>query len=137
MSSDGTLRDSNGVDAVGRPEGRPVAPAPTVISLHQISKIYPGVVALSDLDLSIREGEIHGLVGENGAGKSTLLKILAGAHQPSSGTLEAFGEPVQFTTPKDARKRGIATVYQELTVLPAMSSLDNVFLGQEMRRGAL
>jgi ABC-type sugar transport system ATPase subunit len=100
-----------------------------------MSKTYPGVIALQGIDLDIAAGEIHGLVGENGAGKSTLLKILTGAHGPTSGIMEVFGEEVSFDTPLAARKCGITAVYQELTVIPAMTAAANVFLGQERRRG--
>jgi ribose transport system ATP-binding protein len=111
--------------------------AGTAISLRAISKTYPGVVALDGIDLDITAGEIHALVGENGAGKSTLLKILTGAHGPTSGTIEIFGDEVSFETPLAARKCGITAVYQELTVIPVMSAAANVFLGQERRRGPL
>ena len=111
------------------------APAVAAISLRGISKTYPGAIALDGIDLDIKAGEIHGLVGENGAGKSTLLKILTGAHGPTLGTMEVFGEEVLFETPLAARKLGITAVYQELTVIPAMSAAANVFLGQERRHG--
>jgi ribose transport system ATP-binding protein len=110
-------------------------PGVAAISLRDISKTYPGVIALDGIDLDINAGKIHGLVGENGAGKSTLLKILTGAHGPTLGTMEVFGEEVFFDTPLAARKFGITAVYQELTVIPAMSAAANVFLGQERRRG--
>lgn len=137
MASDYNLTGSETVRAVppGTSSDGPGAPAPVALCLEQICKLYPGVSAMSGLDLTVLEGEIHGLVGENGAGKSTVLKILAGAHRATSGTIAVFGEPADFHAPKDAQRRGIATVYQELTVLPAMSALDNVFLGQELRRG--
>jgi ABC-type sugar transport system ATPase subunit len=110
-------------------------PGVAAISLRGISKTYPGVIALDGIDLDINAGEIHGLVGENGAGKSTLLKILTGAHGPTLGTMEVFGEEVFFDTPLAARMFGITAVYPELTVIPAMSAAANVFLGQERRRG--
>jgi ABC-type sugar transport system ATPase subunit len=91
------------------------------------------VRALEEVDLDIVSGEVHGLVGENGAGKSTLLKILTGAHEPSTGTIELFGEEVELTDPKAARRHGITAVYQELTVVPSLSAAANVFLGQERR----
>jgi ABC-type sugar transport system ATPase subunit len=111
------------------------APGVAAISLRKISKTFPGAIALDGIDLDINAGEIHGLVGENGAGKSTLLKILTGAHGPTLGTMEVFGEEVFFEKPLAARKAGITAVYQELTVIPAMSAAANVFLGQERRHG--
>jgi len=111
------------------------AQAVAAISLRGISKTYPGAIALDGIDLDINAGEIHGLVGENGAGKSTLLKILTGAHGPTLGTMEVFGEEILFDNPLAARKFGITAVYQELTVIPAMSAAANVFLGQARRRG--
>lgn len=135
MSSERVITGSDVVaaDVAGGPVGSPAASV--AVTLRAIGKSYPGVQALRGVDLDIRTGEIHGFVGENGAGKSTLLKILAGAHAPSHGSIEVFGRPVSLSSPKDARALGIATVYQELTVLPARSALANVFLGQEKRRG--
>ncbi|MEZ5122117.1 MAG: ATP-binding cassette domain-containing protein, partial [Solirubrobacterales bacterium] len=124
-----TGSDVVAADVAGGPVGSPAASV--AVTLRAIGKSYPGVQALRGVDLDIRTGEIHGFVGENGAGKSTLLKILAGAHAPSHGSIEVFGRPVSLSSPKDARALGIATVYQELTVLPARSALANVFLGQE------
>lgn len=100
-----------------------------------ISKTYPGVQALEDINLDIAAGEVHGLVGENGAGKSTLLKIITGAHTPSTGTIELFGEPVELSDPHTARGLGIRAVYQELMVIPTLSAVANVFLGQAKRVG--
>jgi ABC-type sugar transport system ATPase subunit len=111
--------------------GRAASPA---IRFVRVSKVYPGVRALEGVDLEVHARKVHALVGENGAGKSTLLKILAGAHAPSSGHLEIFGERLEFHGPKDARRLGIAAVYQELTVIPAMTAVANVFLGQPRSR---
>jgi ABC-type sugar transport system ATPase subunit len=105
------------------------------LRLRGISKTYPGVEALTDIDLDIAAGEVHGLVGENGAGKSTLLKVIAGADPPSAGTIELFGEPVELSDPHTARVLGIRAVYQELMVIPALSAVANVFLGQAKRIG--
>jgi ABC-type sugar transport system ATPase subunit len=107
------------------------------VAFERIGKAFPGVVALDDISFSIAVGEIHALVGENGAGKSTLLKILTGAHAPTVGTIALFGGETTIDTPKAARDMGIAAVYQELTIIPAMSALANVFLGQPLRRGPL
>jgi ABC-type sugar transport system ATPase subunit len=99
-----------------------------------VSKSYPGVEALTEIDFDVRVGEVHALVGENGAGKSTLLKILTGAHPPSGGDIEVFGERVDFNGPRDAQRLGIAAVYQELTVIPVLTATANVFLGQARAR---
>lgn len=117
--------------------GSSVGAGPAAVSMFALSKRYPGVNALRNIDLTIKAEEIHGLVGENGAGKSTLLKMLAGAHGPSSGEMEVFGEKVEFSSPRDANRHGIATVYQELTALPALTAIANVFLGREPRRGPI
>jgi ABC-type sugar transport system ATPase subunit len=99
--------------------------------------MYPGVAALEDVSFEVGTGEVHALVGENGAGKSTLLKVLTGAHAATEGTVELFGQEVALDSPKAARALGIAAVYQELTLIGAMSALANVFLGQPLRRGPL
>ena len=124
----------------GSPDRQAAAPpssggaAAPAIRFVGVSKAYPGVHALEEFDLEVGVGEVHALVGENGAGKSTLLKILSGAHVPSSGHLELFGERLEFHGPKDARRLGIAAVYQELTIVPAMTAVANVFLGQTRSR---
>ena len=123
------VKDGSSVrGSAGIPQGG--VPAGSAIRFTGVSKAYPGVQALADVDLEVAIGEVHALVGENGAGKSTLLKIATGAHEPSSGTLTIFGEPVDFHGPNEARRLGIAAVYQELTVIPAMTAVANVFLGQ-------
>jgi len=96
-----------------------------------ISKSFPGVRALSDVDLTVGPGEIHALLGENGAGKSTLLKILAGAQPPDSGTISFSGQQVSFDSPHAAQLRGIVTIYQEFTLAPNMTICENVWIGRE------
>ena len=96
-----------------------------------ISKSFPGVLALGDVDFSVAPGEIHALLGENGAGKSTLLKILAGAQPPDSGTIEFAGQAVTFASPHAAQLLGIVTIYQEFTLAPNMTICENVFIGRE------
>jgi len=88
-----------------------------ILELRNISKTFPGVVALKSVNMSVRRGEVHALLGENGAGKSTLIKILSGYHQPDEGG-EIFiaGVPVVFKNPKDAIESSIVTIYQELTL---------------------
>jgi inositol transport system ATP-binding protein len=96
-----------------------------------IRKRFPGVQALDDAGLEMLPGEIHALLGENGAGKSTLIKILSGAQQPDSGTIEFGGQTVAMVSPHDAQRRGIATIYQEFTLAPNMTIAENVFIGRE------
>ena len=96
-----------------------------------IRKRFPGVQALDDAGLEMLPGEIHALLGENGAGKSTLIKILSGAQQPDSGTIEFGGQTVVMVSPHDAQRRGIATIYQEFTLAPNITIAENVFIGRE------
>jgi ABC-type sugar transport system ATPase subunit len=103
-----------------------------LLAAHAISKSFPGVQALRGVSLSCRRGQVHGLVGGNGAGKSTLVSIVTGVQPPDAGRLELDGRPFAPRSPHDALGAGIAAVYQELTVLPNMSVIDNIFLGQEL-----
>jgi len=103
------------------------------IELKGISKNFGGVRALIDVSVGFEPGQVHALLGENGAGKSTLIKILTGAVQPSSGELLIGGEAVVVENPRRAQSLGIAAVYQEPTVYPHMSVLENLFMGQELR----
>jgi galactofuranose transport system ATP-binding protein len=105
----------------------------SVLVATAIGKRFPGVVALSDVDLTLRAGEVHALVGENGAGKSTLIKVLTGVYTPDDGTLHHLGEPVRFARPADAQAAGISTVYQEVNLVPMQSVASNLFLGREPR----
>jgi ABC-type sugar transport system ATPase subunit len=102
------------------------------VELRRISKRYGGARALDDVSVSIAAGEIHALVGENGAGKSTLGKIVAGAVVPDDGEIVVDGKPRSFRSPRDAIRHGIALIHQELALVPALSVLDNVFLGAEL-----
>jgi ribose transport system ATP-binding protein len=102
-----------------------------VLSVTQLSKTFPGVRALSDVDFTARAGEVHALVGENGAGKSTLIKVLTGVYRPDHGEVTFDGEPVRFTTPLQAQQAGISTIYQEVNLVPLMSVTRNLFLGRE------
>lgn len=102
-----------------------------IISVEGISKYYPGVRALSDVTLDLRPGEVHALVGENGAGKSTLIRILSGDTPPDEGIIRASGRPIAFADPSAARRHGIVTIHQELTIVPWMSVAENVVLGSE------
>ncbi|HET9624396.1 MAG TPA: ATP-binding cassette domain-containing protein [Kofleriaceae bacterium] len=105
-----------------------------ILELDGVSKQFGTVVALDDVTLRLRRGEVHCLLGDNGAGKSTLIKILAGVHAPSRGTYKVDGAPVAFGSPRDALDRGIATVYQDLALVPLMSVYRNFFLGREPTR---
>src|SRR5688500_7004902 len=105
--------------------------------MHGIVKTFPGVRALDGVDLDVRPGEVHCLLGQNGAGKSTLIKVLAGAHQPDEGTISWHGEQVSLSDPQAAMSLGIATIYQELDLVPGLSVADNIFLGRETARFGL
>jgi len=102
-----------------------------LLRMTSIGKRFPGVQALDNVSLEVLPGEIHALLGENGAGKSTLIKILSGAQQPDSGTIEFGGQRVTMASPHDAQRRGIITIYQEFTLAPNMTIAENVFIGRE------
>ena len=102
-----------------------------LLTMTGIVKEFPGVRALDGVDLDVRPGEVHCLLGQNGAGKSTLIKVLAGAHQPDEGTIRWQGEQVQLSSPIAAMRLGIATIYQELDLVDGLSVAENVFLGHE------
>lgn len=106
--------------------------------MRGVTKRFGGIAALSDVDFSIRAGEIHGLVGENGAGKSTLMKIIAGVHADFEGQMRVGGQPVRFRSARDALAAGIGMVHQELSVVPDLTVAENVFLGhQPVRAGGI
>ncbi|MER7729133.1 sugar ABC transporter ATP-binding protein [Streptomyces sp. NPDC096323] len=105
-----------------------------MLSMRGIGKSFPGARVLSDVDLDVRAGEVHALIGENGAGKSTLMKILAGVHTPDEGTITLDGRTVLFRHPTDAQRAGVSIIYQELTLLPERTVAENVFLGREPKR---
>lgn len=102
-----------------------------LFEMRKITKDYRGVTAVKDVDFDVRPGEVHALLGENGAGKSTLTKIMAGAVQPSGGTMYYQGARVAFAKPADALAQGIAMVYQETSLVPSMTVAQNIFLGEE------
>jgi ribose transport system ATP-binding protein len=102
--------------------------------MRGVSKRFPGVVALDGVDLVVQRGEVHVLLGENGAGKSTLMKILSGAISKDAGTIEIDGRTVEIGGPRQAQLLGIRTIYQELTLVPHLSSAENIFLGREPQR---
>jgi simple sugar transport system ATP-binding protein len=102
-----------------------------LLEMRTITKEYRGVAAVKDVSFTLEAGEIHALVGENGAGKSTLTKIIAGAVALTSGTMLLDGKPITFAVPKDALSAGIAMVYQENSLVPALTVAQNIFLGKE------
>src|SRR5690606_34787037 len=106
--------------------------AAPVLSLRGISKNFGAVSALTDIDLDVHPGEVVALVGDNGAGKSTLVKILAGVHQPSSGSITFDGNPVTISNPGIALNLGIATVFQDLALCENLDVVANIFLGREL-----
>ena len=105
------------------------------VEVRHISKFFGSVIALKDVSMSVYAGEVMCLLGDNGAGKSTLIKALAGVHEPSEGQYLVEGKEVRFSSPRDALSRGIATVYQDLAMIPLMSISRNFFLGSEPTRG--
>jgi ribose transport system ATP-binding protein len=105
-----------------------------LLEMKKISKSYPGVQALNQIDFDLNAGEVHALVGENGAGKSTLMKILTGAETRDSGQIEVAGKAVNFLTPHDSKANGIALIYQEFNLIPELTAAENIFLGIEPRK---
>lgn len=101
-----------------------------ILKLTQINKSFPGVKALSGVNLTVKKGEVHALVGENGAGKSTLMKIISGAYKKDSGTVWFDGKEIENTTPKQSEMMGISIIYQELNLIERISVAENVFIGR-------
>ena len=99
--------------------------------LKAVDKKFPGVHALKAVDFEIKRGEIVGLVGENGAGKSTLMKVIYGAYQPDGGTVTIDGKAVRFQNPRQAMEKGIGMVFQEQSLIPNLTVMENIFLGHE------
>ncbi len=116
----------------------PVAEAAStpLLEAREVSKYFGAVVAIEGVSLTVHAGRITCLLGDNGAGKSTLIKTLSGVHVPDKGTLAVDGEPVRFASPRDALDAGVATVYQDLAIMPLMSVTRNFFLGNEPTVGA-
>jgi simple sugar transport system ATP-binding protein len=108
---------------------------PNLLEAESISKYYGNVVALNDVSAHVNAGEVTCILGDNGAGKSSFIKILSGCNQPDEGRLLVDGEEVVFQSPRDARAKGIATVYQDLAMVPLMSIWRNFFLGAEPTKG--
>ena len=109
-----------------------VSSLPSFLDMKGVSKRFPGVVALDNVDFSCRAGEVHALVGENGAGKTTLMNILGGLYRPDAGTISIDGQPVVLCGPADAGSKGIGFVHQEFNLLPNLTVYENVFLSREV-----
>ena len=105
-----------------------------LVELKNVGKSYGNITALKDISLRVHAGEVTGILGDNGAGKSTLIKIISGLHQQTDGELLVDGEPTKFNSPKEALGRGIATVYQNLAVVPLMPVWRNFFLARRSAR---
>src|SRR6188508_3866522 len=103
--------------------------------MRHITKRYPGVVANDDINLEIRPGEIHALLGENGAGKTTLMNVLYGLAVPDEGEILLDGNPVKIAGPTDAIDRGISMVHQHFMLVPVLTVAENIILGEEITRG--
>ena len=108
-----------------------------LLRMENIRKVFSGVVALDDIDLTLESGEVHSLVGENGAGKSTLIKVLTGAYSRDGGEIFLEGKAVNFRSPEDANDAGVVAVYQEVNLLMFRTVAENIFLGREPRRFGL
>ena len=109
----------------------------TILELRGITKYFPGIKALDGVDLNIRPGEVHALIGENGAGKSTLVKILTGVHEPTAGQILYQGRELQFRNALEAQAAGITAIHQEASMFPELSIAENIFMGapsQDRRR---
>ena len=113
-----------------------VGRAAPLLEVREIEKAFPGVRALTGVSFDVRAGEVHALLGENGAGKSTLIKIVSGVYEPDVGSILIDGTKVRFSTPDDARRAGVATIYQELLLFPELSVAENIFLGHAPLAGA-
>ena len=105
-----------------------------ILTMKGITKTFPGVKALSNVDFKLCEGDIHALMGENGAGKSTLIKVLTGIYPFDAGEIIMDGKPMVNKSPQDAQNNGISTVYQEVNLCPNLTVAENLFIGREPRK---
>ncbi|MDR0759426.1 MAG: ATP-binding cassette domain-containing protein, partial [Treponema sp.] len=108
-----------------------------LLEMNHVRKEFPGVVALEDVSLQLRAGEVHALLGENGAGKSTLIKVLGGIYAPNAGEIRINGKPVIISSVQDAHDNGISVIHQELVLVPHMTVAENIFLGREPVKGRI
>src|SRR5256885_6088302 len=106
-----------------------------LLRMEGVRKRFGATVALDGVDLTVDRGEVLAVVGENGAGKSTLMKVLSGAHQPDAGEMSLDGAPYAPRTPLDARKAGVCMIYQELSLAPHLTVMENILLGMEPTTG--
>ena len=104
-----------------------------LLALKDVSKTFPGVTALYNINLSLEKGEVHALLGENGAGKSTLMKVLCGIHKPDSGKILIEGEEHIFHNYRDAIKAGVGIIFQEFSLIPYLNAFENIFLNREIK----
>jgi simple sugar transport system ATP-binding protein len=112
-----------------------VAAAAPILEMKDIEKHFGNIIALAGVSFDVRPGECHCLLGDNGAGKSTFIKTMSGVHKPTSGEILFEGKPMSFSTPRDAMEAGIATVFQDLAMIPLMSVTRNFFMGREPSKG--
>ena len=108
-----------------------------ILTMKGIDKSFPGVHALKGVDLEVRKGEVHALMGENGAGKSTLMKVLTGIYKKDAGEIIYEGKPVEFQNPREAQDAGIAIVHQEINMMSQLTVAQNIFIGREFMKGKL
>jgi simple sugar transport system ATP-binding protein len=125
------------VEANAIPSGGPAQSAAPLIEVRNVVKHFGPVVALAGVSMDVRAGEVHCLLGDNGAGKSTLIKVLSGVHRPSSGEYLVEGRSVSVSSPREALDLGIATVFQDLAMIPLLSITRNFFMGREPVKGRL
>ena len=108
-----------------------------ILEIKNVTKKFPGVLALDNVSFNIKRGEVHVLIGENGAGKSTLMKILSGVYQANSGNVLLNGEEIDFNNPKEAQLAGISIIYQEFSLIPYLNAVENIFLGREYKKNGI
>src|SRR6201997_3326295 len=114
-------------------ESSSLASKPPALELRNVTKAFPGVVALDNVSFDFKPGEVHALLGENGAGKSTLIKIVSGVYRPDQGEIHVNGQPVYLANPGEAQHLGIATIYQEFSLYPELTVAENIFTGHMPR----
>jgi len=98
-----------------------------ILEIKNVTKEFPGVLALDNVSFNIKRGEVHVLIGENGAGKSTLMKILSGVYQANGGKVLLNGDEIDFSNPKEAQLAGISIIYQEFSLIPYLNAVENIF----------